>query len=236
VQPIAVAGQCCGDCNGDSTVTVDELVTAVNHALTSCVDEGGERLPATGQTTSYGPGSDGDVRAGATLSFTDNGDGTITDNNTGLMWEKKDDQAGGIHNRRNLYTWGMDSTPYTMNGTMVTAFLDTLNDVGGGGASCFAGHCDWRIPNLRELQSLINYESYRPAVDTAFNTGCALNCTVDGAGGTAMCSCTEEGSYWSSTTFRHQPNIAYAVFFEDGRWFSGFKSLSAPVRAVRGGL
>ncbi|MBI1814979.1 MAG: hypothetical protein HYR72_08385 [Deltaproteobacteria bacterium] len=42
-------------------------------------------FPATGQVTSYGTGSDGDVRAGRTPSYTDNGDGTITDNNTGVM-------------------------------------------------------------------------------------------------------------------------------------------------------
>ena len=56
-------------------------------------------FPATGQTTAYradtltrqgAPVPDnGTVRAGAPLRFTDNWDGTITDNNTGLMWEKK---------------------------------------------------------------------------------------------------------------------------------------------------
>ena len=44
-----------------------------------------------------GTGQDGDIQAGATLSYTDNGDGTITDNNTGLMWEKKSDD--GTHPR-----------------------------------------------------------------------------------------------------------------------------------------
>src|SRR5262245_44504485 len=110
--------QCCGDCGGDGAVTVEEIVTAVNRALTSCSDDGicsmtscpaqlaecqddladcrraqagGQRFPASGQTTPYGPGSDGDIRAGAALSYTDNGDGTITDHTTGLMWEKKDD-------------------------------------------------------------------------------------------------------------------------------------------------
>ena len=57
-------------------------------------------FPATGETTPHGPGSDGDVQAGLALSYTDNGDGTITDNNTGLMWEKKDD-SGGIHDMDN---------------------------------------------------------------------------------------------------------------------------------------
>ena len=89
--PLRAGGQCCGDCNRNGEVTVNELVSAVNRALDGCQDDricsqpGGQRLPASGQTTAYGPGSDGDVRAGAALSYTDNGDGTITDNNTGLM-------------------------------------------------------------------------------------------------------------------------------------------------------
>ncbi len=64
---------------------------------------GGGPLPRSGQTTSYGSGSDGDLRPGAAMSFTDNGDGTITDNVTGLMWEKKDD-SNGIHGKDNTYT------------------------------------------------------------------------------------------------------------------------------------
>jgi len=236
--PSQLLGQCCGDCNGDGVVTVNELVTAVDRALTTCRDDGICRFhfPASGQITSYGPGSDGDVQAGAVLSYTDNGDGTITDNNTGLMWEKKDQQVGGIHNLDNTYTWGMTSSPYTMNGTVVTAFLDTLNDVAGGGASCFAGHCDWRIPNIRELASLVNYGSSNPAVDTAFNTNCVANCTVDGAGGTTMCSCTQSLLYWSSTTIQATPFGAWIVYFTDGSVYNyTYKGITGYVRAVRGG-
>lgn len=78
------------------------------------------RLPKSGQTTSYGPGSDGAVQAGRALSYTDNGDGTITDNVTGLMWEKKDD-SGGIHDKDNDYTWSGASYgagTYLPDGTM----------------------------------------------------------------------------------------------------------------------
>jgi len=61
-----------------------------------------QKFPATGQTTYWdsdgnviacaGTGQDGDIQAGAALSYTDNGDRTITDNNTGLTWEKKSDE------------------------------------------------------------------------------------------------------------------------------------------------
>lgn len=74
----------------------DNIATALGGGrLSTC---GG--FPASGHTTAYGTGSDGDVQAGSTLSYTDNGDGTITDNVTGLMWEKKDD-SGGIHDKDN---------------------------------------------------------------------------------------------------------------------------------------
>jgi hypothetical protein len=184
----------------------------------------------TGQTTSYGPGSDGDVRAGVARQYVDNGDGTITDTETGLMWEKKD-RSGGIHDWNNWYTWGMTSAPYTMNGTMVTTFLAALNT-----APCFAGHCDWRIPNVNELQSLANYGSVFPAVDMSFNTNCAVGCTVDGAGGTPVCSCTQSSWYWSSTTSAYDPDYAWYVYFYDGyTYWVGYKSLSTYVRAVRAG-
>jgi len=256
------AAQCCGDCNGDGAVTVDELVTAVNRALESCADDGictmgscpaqlatcrddladcqaqpgGLRIPASGQTSTYGPGSDGDVRAGATLSYTDNGDGTITDHDTGLMWEKKDD-SGGIHDKDALYTWGMSAPPFTMNGTMVTEFLAALNT-----PPCFAAHCDWRIPNVKELQSIADYETEDsvpgPALNAVFHnaTGCA-GCTDVRL---TSCSCNASSPttfYWSSTTFRFTPGYAWGVYFDVGFVPDrGVKSFTGYVRAVRGGL
>jgi hypothetical protein len=189
----------------------------------------------TGQTTPYGTGSDGDVQAGAARSYTDNGDGTITDNATGLMWEKKD-QSGGIHDRRNVYTWCGASCGSTnvMDGTITTTFLAGLN-AGAG----FASHTDWRIPNQNELLTLINRENLGPAVDAAFSTNCALGCTV------LTCSCTAEGQpgpngegqYWSSTTdFFFGPTTAWNADFGLGlteRLVVG-KIIPANVRAVRG--
>jgi hypothetical protein len=145
------------------------------------------RLPATGQTTCYTiddlndptdcvntTGEDGNVRAGGALSYTDNGDGTITDNNTGLVWERK----GGPGTA--------SGAPYTWADTQ--AYIARLNT-----SPCLAGHCDWRLPTLWELLGIMNYEYEFPAVSAAFNTGCFDGCSV------ATCSCTGDGWYWSST-------------------------------------
>ena len=233
--PAQAGGRCCGDCNGNNEVTIDEIVKAVNRALDGCQDDracaqpGAPRFPASGQTTAYGPGSDGDVKVGAALSYTDNADGTITDRNTGLMWEKKDD-SGGIHDKDNTYSWGMASEPYTMNGTMVTAFLATLNR-----PPCFAGHCDWRIPNVKELQSIVGYESAypEPTVDAAFHN--AAGCTGCADVTRPSCRCTASFYCWSSTTNRSNASIAWSVNFIYGDVFLGNKSNEYAVRAVRGG-
>lgn len=196
------------------------------------VSTGTSTLPKSGQTTAYGAGSDGSVQAGSGLSYTDNGDGTITDNVTGLMWEKKDD-SGGIHDKDNGYTWSGASYGDTnfMDGTMATTFLATLN-AGGG----FAGHTDWRIPNAKELQSIVNYEIPYPGptVDPAFHhpatcTGCT-DVTV------VSCSCTESVAYWSSSTDRGSPGYAWYVYFSYGFADSDSKDGGYKVRAVRGGL
>jgi hypothetical protein len=181
-------------------------------------------FPATGQTTCWnnagvvipcpGTGQDGDFQAGATLSYTDNGDGTITDNNTGLMWEKKSDD-GSIHDQHNVYTWD----------NAVAQHIAALNT-----APCFAGHCDWRLPNVKELQSIVNYQSVIPAVSSAFNTACAANCTV------LTCSCTFQSFHWSSTTHAFVPTVAWIVDFSFGALGANAKGSNFSVRAVREGL
>src|SRR2546426_88035 len=146
-----------------------------------------QAFPATGQTTCwnsagviipcFGTGQDGDIQAGATLSYTDNGDGTITDNNTNLVWEKQSDD-GSIHDKDNLYTWD-------------DAFAV---HVAGLNATNFAGHNDWRLPNVKELQSIVDYENFNPAVAPAFNNNCTAGATVT----TGSCTATPASDYWSS--------------------------------------
>ena len=181
----------------------------------------------TGQTTAFGTGSDGALQKGASQAFTDNGDGTITDNTTGLMWEKKSDDGDLIHDMDNTYTWSGASfgTTNIMDGTITTTFLAGLN-----GGSGFAGHTDWRIPNVNELESIRSFENL-PATYSAFNSGCAASCSV------TTCSCTNPSAYWSSTTFIDFPETAWTVYFSEGRILNNDKSSSSFLyaRAVRGG-
>jgi hypothetical protein len=221
-----------------------------------------QRLPATGQTTSYAKGDDGDIRAGAPLRYRDNGDGTITDKNTNLMWEKKDQASSGLHNWNNTYPW---------EGTCsnnATALCGTDADCKSGGTCTpsggapytifqwvaqlnvqrFAGHGDWRIPNIKELQSIVDYQTYLPPVDAAFNNKCTSGCTVDGANDTEECSCTQsvgpsKGYYWSGSTYAPSPLVpppgsmlAWGVLFGDGDVLSAGKTDHDYVRAVRCGF
>ena len=191
--------------------------------VSGCLCSSSAAFPATGQTTCWnsagtviacaGTGHDGDIQAGATLSYTDNGDGTITDNNTGLMWEKKSDD-GSIHDRDTTYTWD-------------DAFAVHVAGLNAGGG--FGGYTDWRLPDAKELQSIVDYERVNPSIDPAFNTGCAPACTV------TTCSCTGSSYYWSSTSVAFNLLNAWRVFFNGGTVSALNKSNVTFVRAVRGG-
>lgn len=151
--------------------------------------------------------------AGASLAYVEHEDGTITDTNTGLMWEKLSDDRT-IHNWNNVYTWD----------NAFSAKIATLN------AGRFAGHRDWRLPNFKELQSIVNYELVPgPTVAAAFNTGCTPGCTV------TSCSCTQPRAYWSSSSYANNPPYAWVVGFSVGDDGEGYKASSNFVRAVRGG-
>lgn len=92
-------------------------------------------LPKTGQTIPYHPGDDGTYQAGwEGERFTDNGDGTITDNATGLMWIK-------------------DALDPAINMTS-REWEDQIDHIE---ALEYAGHADWRMPNAHELQSLVDF-------------------------------------------------------------------------------
>ncbi len=214
----------CGNVNGSDSgdVTTADALLVLKRAV-------GQDIPLvcgptgltvrTGEYASYGEGSDGDRQDGASRSFLDNGDGTITDLSTGLMWEKKDN-SGGIHDFTNRYTWSAGGNQ--MNGTLVSTFLSELN-AGAG----FAGRTDWRMPNRFELETLLNLSTSNPATHPRFNQ-CGSGCTLPD------CSCTYPAFYWSSTTASN-PVEAWCVSFSGGVATGCLKTDAGgqAVRAVR---
>ena len=189
------------------------------------------KFPASGQTTPYtailqGGNSavpvpdDGTVQAGADLRYKDNGNGTITDKNTGLVWEKKCLGCGGLHDVGNTYVWSNSSTP----GADMTIWdwLDAVNAEAGKG---FAKHNDWRIPNVRELQSIVDHARCAAAYFPSCNDEAAINPIF---GPTVL-------FYWSSSTYAQNPSFAWVVEFLTGGVVVGIKDKPFSVRAVRGG-
>ncbi|MEY4951148.1 MAG: hypothetical protein RL698_3359 [Pseudomonadota bacterium] len=183
----------------------------------------------TGQTTSYGTGSDGDLQKGLSRMYNDLGNGVIKDQRTGLFWEKKSDD-GSIHDKDFTYSWSADGDSF--NGTTASVFLATLNS-----PPCFAGYCDWRLPNSFELYTIVDLGRKEPATDPIFDRYCAPGCSakpvIPGIG--TGCSCTVSGYYWSSSTYQYFPDYAWFVYFPFGGVAGDFKTSGHYVRAVRGG-
>jgi len=121
-------------------------------------------------------------------NFIDNGDGTVTDTSTGLMWQ----QAATVSDE---YNW-----------QQALAYCENLS---------LAGYSDWRLPDRNELRSIIDYNSYDPAIDTNFFS----------VGDPAWC--------WSSTTNYYYPNHAFGVSESTGHTTYGYKQNQYAVRAVR---
>ncbi len=183
-------------------------------------------LPKTGQTTVYRGGDDGTFQAGwnglPAARFVDNGNGTVTDHATNLMWVKQPeviipgvpdvhatnrcqiargnwagvtdyaladlifDAVGGV----NYYvcavahtsggvslaadiganpTWWRQSVWTASAADLVTpATMDWDDTIDNSLALVYAGHDDWRLPNIKELVSIVDYGENAPAIDAAF--------------------------------------------------------------------
>ncbi len=74
------------------------------------------------------------------MSYIDNGNGTVTDNNTGLMWQQQDDG--------NTYNW------YQASGTYDASYNPTSQDVCGELTT--GSYTDWRLPAIKELISIVD--------------------------------------------------------------------------------
>jgi hypothetical protein len=121
-------------------------------------------------------------------SFTDNGDGTITDISAGLMWSQDDSGEG-------------------MKWEDALAWAQQKN------GENYLGHDDWRLPNAKELQSLLDYTrspdtTNSAAIDPVFS---ATEITNEAGG-------SDYAFYWTSTTFlRADGSAANAVYIVFGR-------------------
>ncbi len=163
--------------------------------------------------------------------FVDNVDGTVTDNLSRLVWEKKTDDDS-VHDTDNIYTWSTGS-PFIEDGTLFTDFLDTLNDAG------FAGANGWRIPTLAEVHSI------QPVFPSC-----------KGEGGSPTCQCNISPCllfddpdtqtaiptfYWTNSTSLWVPDHAYVVSHDIRGITSGLPKITGDLdgtfaRAVRGGI
>ena len=159
----------------------------------------------TGQTTSYSSGDDGDLEKGVSWPvprFTDHGDETITDNLTGLMWTKNANLAGGPK----FWQEALD-------------YVKSINSGAGLG-----GYHDWRLPNRKELFSLIDHSKSGPALPAShpFQN-------------------VQSDYYWLSTTFAWSPYYAWLVRMWDGEvtyigypYGKSFSFYAWPVRSGQG--
>ncbi len=139
--------------------------------------------------------------------FRDNGDGTITDRATGLMWSRADSGRG-------------------LNWQDALAWVQKQN------AEKFLGHADWRMPDVKELESIVDYArspdtTRSAAIDPVF--ACAASTNESGQ--------VDYPYYWSGTTHNGGMGGAAAMYVAFGRaagWMSG-RALAGGAPDRRGG-
>jgi hypothetical protein len=166
----------------------------------------------TGQTISYQTGDDGYYQKGVASPsprFTDNGDGTVTDNLTGLMWAKNAGDNGKM-------TW-FAAINYANNLSLGGVGCDPDLECGGCGQPACGQDCkeDWRLPNRAEMESLFDFSNYDPALPSGHPF---INMT----------------SYmWSSTTYAGGTDLGWIVH-PNGYWCSYGKTRTYFALPVRG--
>jgi len=181
--------------------------------------------PDSGLTICYGTvdcagtGQDGAYNINP-MSFTDKGDGTVNDNNTGLVWQKcsvgqsNDETCSGT---ATSFNWYQASGTYNAASNADTQNVCSTVTLGG--------NSDWRLPSKKELMSIVDYSiPYQgPTIQQSSfpNTVAPLN--------------TVAILYWSSITFVDHPVGAWRVDFSNGGIDYYPKSNSYSVRCVRGG-
>src|SRR2546427_1367377 len=112
------------------------------------------------------------------------------------MWEAKVTGSGCLHCVDDGDTFAQ------VTSTTSGSFLHNINMERGTG---LGGHSDWRLPNIRELMTIVDYSRFSPAIDPAFTP-------------------TATVSYWSSTTAVSDPSQAFGVDFANGNVFPSDKN------------
>ncbi len=203
-----------------SLVIVSTIVAAVlagsswAHENVVVVPLGGTKtlnapVPKTGQTSTVPldviaiDGADGQLGKGVAWPnprFTDNGDGTVTDNLTGLVWLQNADCAGG-------------GKSWTEALAFAHALYDGWTDDGSGGDCGLddgSTATQWRLPNVMELQSLIAWQYYSPALSNDAGTGQWANDASSAFSGVVS------SYYWSSSTYAYSTVSAWSVSLNIG--------------------
>jgi hypothetical protein len=198
------------DTNDLATIDTDLVAsnildTATIFGITGTASAGGGGAELhSGQTTVYDSDGDDATNDGTAKSYTDNGDGTVTDNHTNLVWQKQDSGPD--------YSGTCD---FGGNGCLTWAtaidYCEALAH-GSGGLTDGSSAGDWRVPSNVELITLANY-SYPSSsyIDGNFTKSSAWN---DGMFG-----------YWSSTTVPSSTSGAYYLLSYNGGIFYGDKAL-----------
>ena len=162
-------------------------------------------FPDTNQSVSYTAtfGEDHDYASSVSaMSFTvyKVGVSSVTvDNRTGLMWVTNPRADAGFAGAQ---TWESALTSCTV----------TLNGL------AYAGYTDWRLPNVRELMSIVDYGNYSPSINSTAFPG------------------TYVSYYWTSTTYVPSTTTAWVVEFDVAYLGGGaVKTTNNYVRCVRGG-
>ena len=139
-----------------------------------------------------------------TADFTDNGNGTVTHNKTGLMWKQ--------------CTEGLSGVGCAAGTTAVYTWQNAMNQATAANTAAFAGFSDWRLPNQKELFSIVEQQCSIPSVNATI-----FPATVSG------------GFYWSSSSYAANGALALGIVFNYGMSGSSSKTLTNYVRLVRGG-
>ena len=185
------------------------------------------RAAETGQKTCYGmdgttvqcagTGQDGDTLAGVAWPsprFIDNGDGTVTDMLTALVW-LKDGSCAGLP--------GTDSLGRGFWDTALTAAASLSDGTCGLTDGSVTG--DWRLPTIKELGTLVDFEYSSPAISNAAGTGQM----TDGDPFSGV-----DWSYWSSTSSADDATMGWYLVAAHGQIASTAKTANLFVWPVRG--